>query len=399
MGKIANVQQVPIAELHPYKRNAKIHSREQVEKIAASIGEFGFLAPVLVDEKKNILAGHGRVQAAELLNMDTVPCVFIEGLTPEQARAYILADNRLGELADWDMDTVFQELNDLMAGGFDVEITGFEIPESRDWFSERKRDDTSRQEGNDEYNAFLDKFEQPKTTDDCYTPDVVYEAVAQHVAEKYKRDRKTFVRPFYPGGDYQHENYPKGCTVVDNPPFSILAEIRDYYNENGIKYFLFAPQVSCLRNGDCAIAVGCNIVYENGADVHTAFVTNMEPEYSMISDPDLREKVQRAAEEYSKSLHKSIPKYDYPHDVATSSMFARYSKYGQTLKIRRESCILISALDEQKEAGAAIYGKGLLLSEKAAAEKAAAEKAAAEKAAATVWKLSEREKELQKGLK
>ena len=126
MGRIANVQTVPIKDLRPYERNAKIHSRAQVEKIAASIEEFGFISPCLIDQDMNIIAGHGRVMAAELLNIDAVPCVFIEGLTEEQRRAYILADNRLTELGEWDMELVNSELDELAAAGFAVEITGFD---------------------------------------------------------------------------------------------------------------------------------------------------------------------------------------------------------------------------------------------------------------------------------
>ena len=127
MAKIAEVQEVAVAILKPYERNAKIHSGEQVQKIAESIKEFGFLSPCLIDREKNIIAGHGRVEAAKLLGLVTVPCVFIEGLSDEQRRAYILADNKLTEMGEWDMDLVMSELTDLDAAGFDIEVTGFEL--------------------------------------------------------------------------------------------------------------------------------------------------------------------------------------------------------------------------------------------------------------------------------
>ena len=127
MAKIVEVQEVAVAVLKPYERNAKIHSGEQVQKIAESIKEFGFLSPCLIDREKNIIAGHGRVEAAKLLGMETVPCVFIEGLSDEQRRAYILADNKLTEMGEWDMDLVMSELTDLDAAGFDIEVTGFEL--------------------------------------------------------------------------------------------------------------------------------------------------------------------------------------------------------------------------------------------------------------------------------
>lgn len=203
MGKIADVQEVTLTKLVPYVNNAKIHSEEQVTMIASSIREFGFLSPVLIDRDFNIIAGHGRVMAAKKLNMDAVQCVFVEGLTEAQRKAYILADNRLSDLGTWDMEIAAGEFEELRELNFDLSLTGFSFPDlgdTSDWFADHERNDTSRQEGNEEYNEFLDKFEQAKTTDDCYTPDGVFEAVAEWVAKEYKLDKKKFIRPFYPGG-------------------------------------------------------------------------------------------------------------------------------------------------------------------------------------------------------
>ena len=129
MAKIADVQEVSLEKLRPYERNAKKHGAGQIEKLKASILEFGFLTPCLIDSDYNLIAGHGRVMAAKELGIKTVPCVFIEGLSDEQRRAYILADNRLGELGEWDMELVFDELKELDDLGFDIELTGFEMPE------------------------------------------------------------------------------------------------------------------------------------------------------------------------------------------------------------------------------------------------------------------------------
>ena len=127
MGKIENVNEVEVSALIPYINNAKKHSDEQVDKIAASIREFGFLNPVLIDKNLNIIAGHGRVMAAKKLGLQTVPCAFIEGLSEAQRKAYILADNRLGELAEWDMELVNLELEGLDELGFDTDLTGFDF--------------------------------------------------------------------------------------------------------------------------------------------------------------------------------------------------------------------------------------------------------------------------------
>lgn len=127
MAKTTKMVEVSLIKLRPYAQNAKKHPQEQIEKIQNSIQEFGFISPCLIDKENNIIAGHGRVEAARALGMETVPCVYIEGLTDEQRRAYILADNRLTELGGWDMETVSGELEELMETGFDINLTGFNI--------------------------------------------------------------------------------------------------------------------------------------------------------------------------------------------------------------------------------------------------------------------------------
>lgn len=125
MAKIAEVQEVARSVLVPYARNAKIHSDEQVQMIANSIREFGFISPCLIDRDYNIIAGHGRVMAAEFLGLETVPCVFVEGLTEDQRRAYILTDNRLTELGGWDY-----ELRDMELENIDIDMTAFGFEET-----------------------------------------------------------------------------------------------------------------------------------------------------------------------------------------------------------------------------------------------------------------------------
>lgn len=127
MGKIGEKQVVKIADLKPYERNARTHSAEQVDQIAKSIEEFGFISPVLIDEDGNVIAGHGRIMAAQKLGLTEVPCLYIEGLTEDQRKAYVLADNRLTELGGWDAELISAELQDLKDAGFDIDITGFTI--------------------------------------------------------------------------------------------------------------------------------------------------------------------------------------------------------------------------------------------------------------------------------
>lgn len=128
MAKIAEMQEVSLDLLRPYEKNAKVHGEKQLEQLANSIKEFGFLSPCLVERGTyNLIAGHGRVEAARRLGMETVPCVFVEDISEEQRRAYILADNRLTELGGWDYETVDAELKELYEAGFDISLTGFEL--------------------------------------------------------------------------------------------------------------------------------------------------------------------------------------------------------------------------------------------------------------------------------
>ena len=247
-----------------------------------------------------------------------------------------------------------------------------------------------------EYLEFVDKFKPKKTTDDCYTPANVYEAVLDWVVSEYGIDREKVMRPFWPGCDYLREDYPDGCVVVDNPPFSIISQICRNYMASNIKFFLFAPYLtnfSARAEGMTHIITDCDIEYENGAIVNTAFLTNLD-EYEVRTAPKLRAAITAKDKENRKKKAKQLPKYEYPLNVLTSTMCGYLAKYGIDYRIKRNDAMFIRSLDAQGKMGKAIFGGGYLLSEKAAAEKAAAEKAAAEKAAANKWVLSDRERRI-----
>ena len=123
------VEQLPPAALRPYSGNARTHSKKQIREIARSIDRFGFTNPVLVDDHGQIIAGHGRVEAAKLLNMPTVPILRLSHLSEAEQRAYVIADNRLAEKAGWSREILAIELQGLIALDFDVELTGFEMGE------------------------------------------------------------------------------------------------------------------------------------------------------------------------------------------------------------------------------------------------------------------------------
>ena len=130
MNKTTNqIIMVPIEKLVPYANNARTHTPEQIMKLRASIREFGFADPIMIDEDYNILAGHGRLLAAKDEGYTEVPCVPIEGLTDAQKKAYILANNRLAEDAGWDKELLTIELAGLLSAGYDLGITGFDADE------------------------------------------------------------------------------------------------------------------------------------------------------------------------------------------------------------------------------------------------------------------------------
>ena len=129
-----NVVQKSIDELIPYAKNARTHSESQVAQIAASIREFGWMNPVLIDAKGNIIAGHGRVLAARKLGLEEVPCVIHDHLTETQRKAYILADNKLALNAGWDEELLKVELQELNGVDFDISLTGFELSDLGDGF-------------------------------------------------------------------------------------------------------------------------------------------------------------------------------------------------------------------------------------------------------------------------
>jgi ParB-like chromosome segregation protein Spo0J len=128
-GSVGKLEQVPTSDLIPYARNARTHSDAQVAQIAGSIQEFGFCNPVLIDKANGIIAGHGRVRAADLLKLQTVPCIRLDHLTDAQKRAYILADNRIALSSGWDEAMLANELQDLHADEIDLGLTGFDADE------------------------------------------------------------------------------------------------------------------------------------------------------------------------------------------------------------------------------------------------------------------------------
>ena len=114
------------SDLKPYENNSRTHSKEQIDQIVRSIKEFGFTNPILIDEHNEIIAGHGRLEAAQKIGINLVPTIILEGLNEEHKKAYVIADNRLALNAGWDLDMLSVELKGLDELGFDLDLLGFD---------------------------------------------------------------------------------------------------------------------------------------------------------------------------------------------------------------------------------------------------------------------------------
>lgn len=220
------------------------------------------------------------------------------------------------------------------------------------------------------YEEFVAKFKKnaPKTTDDCYTPQPVYEVVKEYALKLAGLTEETCtpVRPFYPGGDYRNYDYPADAYVIDNPPFSILSEIRQFYMEKGIKYFLFAPALMCISLiDDTVICAYSDIIYSNGAIVKTSFVTNAaNREFCLITAPTLKKQLKEIFQHdrkiYGKETRK-LKSYIYPKNTFSARDIALTSRTDYF--IRRTESRTVSKIGSLKQ-----FGGAYLLSDRAAGE-------------------------------
>ena len=144
---------IEIDKLIPYINNARTHSPEQITKLRSSLREFGFINPVLIDRKYNVIAGHGRLEAAKAEGIKEVPCVYVDHLTEAQKKAYIIADNRMAMDAGWDEELLKVELEALEGESFDLSLTGFDEDELADLF---KSDEATIED--DDYGLLEDTF-------------------------------------------------------------------------------------------------------------------------------------------------------------------------------------------------------------------------------------------------
>lgn len=248
-----------------------------------------------------------------------------------------------------------------------------------------------------DYESFLKKFsDNPKTTDDTYTPQDVYEAVVAYVDSIYPLKGKQILRPFFPGGDYENADYPVGGVVIDNPPFSIFTEICRWYSRRNIPFFLFGSGMtifSVLKY--CSVVIiNKSITFSNGAKVRINFATNLLADTWVTTAVSLNDAIGHCQSQNQKA---KLAKYRYPDELLSVSDFQSIANGDTDFSVSRHEAMVVKNLDLHQNG---LFGDHLLVSKAAAAKAAAAKAAAAKAAAAKVIpiELSKREQELVKHL-
>lgn len=223
----------------------------------------------------------------------------------------------------------------------------------------------SRKTAFEDYEGFVEKFKPKKTTDNCYTPEPVYEAIKGWVsANLMPLDGVEVVRPCWPGGDYEGHDYPEGCLVLDNPPFSILAKIRRFYSARGIRYFLFGPTLKLASSAqeldDTYIICKAKITYENGAVVPTSFITNIPNDVRIWCAGSLTDAIDEAnrRNKTKTKTKKTLPRYQYPMEVASPALLQKVAVSGVEFKVLKSECVPYSKLDIHRNTNKSIFGGG-----------------------------------------
>lgn len=213
------------------------------------------------------------------------------------------------------------------------------------------------------YDEFVEKFKPKLTTDDCYTPKPVYDKLLEMVVKRYGLQSKRIVRPFYPGGDYERSEYLANDVVLDNPPFSLIKKIVLFYQKKGIPFFLFAPRLTCFslinNTGACVILGNLQLTYQNGADISTAFVTNLEdPALAITSWIELEQELKKVDTELASANKKKLTSYQFPIELLTSSMLTYLV---DDISFKHAELYFTRALDNQRQLKKSIYGSGFLI--------------------------------------
>ena len=294
-----------------------------------------------------IFAGNIRREGAAAARRISAPCVVYH---PENAEDYdtvlrrAMKDNGTYGKTDW------HAIYSSKWGTLPLEKWGLKPVGDIGW--EKDGLSTEGREGEDGYDEFVDKFKQKLTTDDCYTPPAVYNAIRDFVDKRIlPLGKREVVRPFYPGGDYTNlAQYGDGKVVIDNPPFSILAQIIRFFCKNKVPFFIFAPALTLFTAKECDVTYiisDSDIIYENGASVRTGFITNLVAGLRIWCCPELRDAIIAAQPDEDKTKQGFV----YPDNIVTAAILGKITKRSVELKIRKMSCEPLSDSDSAKEQG------------------------------------------------
>ena len=332
-------------------KNPRTWTQGDVMRLAKSIQdtpellELRGLIAVEHEGKYVVLGGNLRLAAGKFLNLKTMPVEVVEDCTTAKLKEIAIKDN--GAFGQWDASALLEEWGDSPLGDWGV-----------------VKDNPLADDDN--YKKFVEKFQPKKTTDDCYTPSAVYDAVCDYLEEEYHLNRADFVRPFVPGGDYKAYKYPKNSIVVDNPPFSIMAEIVSFYKSHKIPFFLFCQSQTSLQYcvKACVVCTCVPIVYENGASVNTSFLSGLPKDRGLLakSSPHLWELITEA----QKKEGIDNPKYD-THFMIFSHL-GTLSRFSVSFEISEGQGIY-----RKKVGDHTIFGGGILLSDEKETERLKAE--------------------------
>ena len=405
--KKSDIMTIPVSrmeinsgQLRWLPRNPRDWTKDDIEKMQRSLKrdpDFVEERPVLVTPGEGdalvVFAHNLLVEAAKRNGRESLPGVIYEVEDEEKDQETIrrraIIDN--GQMGRNNADILANEwpyeADQLVEFGYHDFTNAVEL-EDHDVVKKKMEEDgldTEGMEGDEEYEAFKKKFEKALTTDDCYTPPAVYDAIRDFVDRKvYPLAKMQVVRPFYPGGNYEDlAQYKEDSIVIDNPPFSLLSKIIRFYDKHRIPFFIFAPSLTLFSAPDCDVCyiiADADIEYENGAKVRTGFITNLLPEVRIWVCPELHDSIEKAQETEDKTKRGFV----YPDNIVTSATLGKLAAHATELVIKKYSCEYIRESDSAKEQGRGLYGGGFILSERAAAERAAA----------TKLNLSQKEREL-----
>lgn len=247
----------PIEALIPYARNSRTHSDAQVAQIAASIREFGWTTPVLVDSENGIIAGHGRVLAARKLGLTEVPCIELDHMSEAQKRAYIIADNKLAENAGWDNELLALEIGDLKLEGFDLELLGFDA---------------------DELNALTQSESAQGLTDDDAVPDVQAEIVSKPGDVWVMGRHRLVCGDATNVDDWEKLRIGEGFVLFTSPPYNAgdASGLRDKYRPGVPKSNKFYDSYTDDLSGEDYVTLLSNTVTAAFTCVDTVAI-NVQP--------------------------------------------------------------------------------------------------------------------------